>query len=233
MKLGADEYIEKPVDLPELLEKIRSVEEKMARDEDVVAVEEAVEESRLPLKIIAESQGMKDVISIARRVSKSPFSVLIQGETGTGKNLIAQAIHANSLRKQNSYIVVDCASLNENLLETELFGHTKGAYTGADRAREGAFKVCDKGLLFLDEIGELPDETQALLLRAISPGEAQAVGSNESYSTKSVTIIGATDSSINRLKKPFEIRIGQKIIVPSLNERPEDVPGAICYFAKK
>ncbi len=164
------------------------------------------------------------------------FNLIIHGETGTGKEFLARHYYKalKSLYPDaGEMLSINCRGLTGDLARSQLFGHMKGAFTGAYTSTKGAFEEATNGVLFLDEIGLLSIDIQELLLRSISPGEYQKVGSNKIYHTKDVTIIGATDSSISALRKPFEIRIGQKILVPSLNERPEDVPGAICYLAKQ
>ena len=198
MKLGADEYIEKPVDLPDLLEKIRALEKDMTRDEDVVAVEETLQENQLPLKIIAESPAMKEVISMVRRVAESPFAVLIQGETGTGKELVARLIHLLSNRRDNPFIVVNCAAIPENLFESELFGHVKGAFTNAVSTRKGRIELADKGTVFLDEIGEMPASLQPKLLRCLQENVITPVGSEKSLNVD-VRFVSATNRTLKKM----------------------------------
>jgi len=156
MKLGADEFLEKPVDLDLLLDKIQAIEQRLAVESDVAAIEKASENRELPLKIIAESEAMQRVLSMAVRVAQSPWPVLIQGETGTGKELVAHLIHLLSPRKDGGFIEVNCAAIPETLFESELFGHEKGAFTGAVSRRRGHFELAGGGTLFLDEITELP-----------------------------------------------------------------------------
>ncbi|MBL7173863.1 MAG: sigma-54-dependent Fis family transcriptional regulator, partial [Desulfobacteraceae bacterium] len=152
LKLGASEFLEKPVDLSVLLKKIRQMEDLVAVDEDVAVVEAAMEEVPLPLKIMAESRAMKEVLSLVRRVAQSQWPVLVAGETGTGKQLVAHLIHLLSPRGDAPFIVVNCAAIPENLFESELFGHVKGAFTGATNNRKGRFELAHGGSLMLDEI---------------------------------------------------------------------------------
>ena len=239
MKLGADEFIEKPVDLPQILAKIRRVENNMARDEDVTTVEEILREGPLPLKIIAKSQPMKEVISMACRVAKSPFAVLIQGETGTGKELIAKLIHLLSSRKDNPFIVVNCAAIPENLFESELFGHEKGAFTNALNKRKGRFELAHKGTLFLDEIGEMPMALQPKLLRSLQESIINRVGS-ETDTEVDVRLISATNRTLKKMCETdkfredlyFRIKVFE-INIPPLRHRKEDIPALVDFFLQR
>jgi DNA-binding NtrC family response regulator len=239
MKLGADEYIEKPVDLPELLEKIKAVENSMAQDNDVAEVEEILRQDPLPLKITAESPLMKEVISMACRVSKSPFAVLIQGETGTGKELIAKLIHLLSNRKDNPFIVANCAAIPENLFESELFGHEKGAFTNAVSRRKGRFELAHNGTLFLDEIGELPGSLQPKLLRSLQENIITRVGS-ETDTEVNVRLISATNRTLKKMCETnkfredlfFRIKVFE-INIPALRHRREDIPALVDLFLQR
>ena len=198
LKLGAGDFLEKPVDLSLLLEKIEQIEQEIAVDEDVAVVEKAVEEGPLPLKIIAESLEMKNVISFIRRVAESPWPVLIFGETGTGKELAAHLIHLLSPRDASLFIEVNCAAIPENLFESELFGHVKGAFTGASGNRRGRFELASGGTLLLDEIGEMPLLLQPKLLRALQDGKISRVGGEEDIRVD-VRLVTSTNRDLKQM----------------------------------
>jgi two-component system response regulator AtoC len=236
MKLGADEFLEKPVNLTLLLENIQHMEQQMVVDEDVAAVEETVQEGPLPLKILAESPAMKEVLSLSRRVAESPWSVLIQGETGTGKELVTRLIHLLSPRRDNPFITVNCAAIPENLFESELFGHEKGAFTGAVRRRRGRFELANGGTLFLDEIGEIPLVLQSKLLRALEEKRISRVGS-EGEVPVDVRIVSATNRDLKRMAGEGQFREDlyyrikvMEIKIPSLRRRREDIPSLVDFF---
>ena len=236
MKLGADEFLEKPVNLTLLLENIQHMEQQMVVDEDVAAVEETVQEGPLPLKILAESPAMKEVLSLSRRVAESPWSVLIQGETGTGKELVTRLIHLLSPRRDNPFITVNCAAIPENLFESELFGHEKGAFTGAVRRRRGRFELANGGTLFLDELGEIPLVLQSKLLRALEEKRISRVGS-EGEVPVDVRIVSATNRDLKRMAGEGQFREDlyyrikvMEIKIPSLRRRREDIPSLVDFF---
>lgn len=238
MKLGADEFLEKPVNLTLLLENIQHLEQQMVVDEDVAVVEETVQEGPLPLKIIAESPAMKEVLSLSRRVAESPWSVLIQGETGTGKELVTRLIHLLSPRRDNPFITVNCASIPENLFESELFGHEKGAFTGAVRRRHGCFELANGGTLFLDEIGEIPLILQSKLLRALEEKQIRRVGS-EGAVPVDARIVSATNRDLKHMVDEGQFREDlyyrikvMEIKIPSLRQRREDIPALVDFFLK-
>ena len=236
MKLGACEFFEKPVDLSLLLTRIQQAEHAVAVDEDVAVVEEAVEESPLPLKMIAESPPMKDVLSMVRRVAESEWPVLVSGETGTGKQLVAQLIHLLSPRGDAPFLVVNCAAIPENLFESELFGHIKGAFTGASNNRRGRFELSDGGTLMLDEIGEMPLSLQPKLLRAVQDGKFSRVGS-EDESDVDVRLVSVTNRNLKEMVKAgqfrddlfYRIRV-LEIEIPPLRHRREDIPALLDFF---
>ena len=236
MKLGAYEFLEKPVDLSVVLKSIRQVEQAIAVDEDVAAVEEKVEDSPLPLKIVAESRAMKDVLSLVRRIAGSEWPVLVSGETGTGKQLVAHLIHLLSSRSDAPFIVVNCAAIPENLFESELFGHVKGAFTGASNNRRGRFELSDGGTLMLDEIGEMPLSLQPKLLRAIQEGKISRLGS-EDESDVDVRLITATNRDLKTMVEKgqfrddlfYRIRV-LEIEIPPLRHRREDIAAFLDFF---
>ena len=236
MKLGACEFLEKPVDLSLLLKRIQKAEQAVAVDEDVAAVEEAVEESPLPLKIVAESQAMKDVLSLVRRMAGSEWPVLVSGETGTGKQLVAHLISLLSPRSDAPFLVVNCAAIPENLFESELFGHLKGAFTGASNNRRGRFELSDGGTLMLDEIGEMPLSLQPKLLRVVQDGKISRVGS-ENESDVDVRLISVTNRDLKTMVEEgqfrddlfYRIRV-LEIEIPPLRHRREDIPVLLDFF---
>jgi len=236
LKLGASEFLEKPVDLSVLLKKIQQMEDLVAVDEDVAVVEAAMEEVPLPLKIMAESRAMKEVLSLVRRVAQSQWPVLVAGETGTGKQLVAHLIHLLSPRDDAPFIVVNCAAIPENLFESELFGHVKGAFTGATNNRRGRFELAHGGSLMLDEIGEMPLALQPKLLRAVQEGKISRVGSEEENDVD-VRLIAATNRNLKKMVDEgqfredlfYRIRV-LEIEVPPLRHRRQEIPAFIDFF---
>ncbi len=239
MKLGAVEFFEKPVDLPVLLQKIQQLEQQLEVEEDVAVVEESIDESPLPLKIVAESAGMKEVLSVVRRVAESPFAVLIHGETGTGKELVARLIHLLSPRADNPFIEVNCAAIPENLFESELFGHEKGSFTGAANMRRGRFELANNGTLFLDEIGDMPLFLQPKLLRALQEKKINRVGSEATIGVD-VRLVSATNRDLKALSGEgqfredllFRVKV-LEIEMPPLRQRKEDIPHLVDFFLER
>ncbi|HET7005911.1 MAG TPA: sigma-54 dependent transcriptional regulator, partial [Candidatus Binatia bacterium] len=180
LKQGAIDYLTKPLNLEELLHRIRLVSERYRILTENRELREALGERHRIEGIIGESGPMLDVLSLVRRVAPSEATVLIRGESGTGKELIAQAIHFGSPRSRGPLVKVNCAALPEALLESELFGHEKGAFTGAIASRQGRFEMANGGTIFLDEIGDLPLHLQAKLLRVLQEREYERVGSSRS-----------------------------------------------------
>ncbi len=239
LKLGADDFLEKPVNLSKLLDKIREIEREIGVEEDVSVVKAAAEEGPLPLKIVAESPAMKEVISLVRRMADSPWPVLILGETGTGKELIARLLHLLSSRKDHPFIEVNCAAVPESLFESELFGHEKGAFTGALSRRRGRMELADRGTLFLDEIGEMPLNLQPKLLRSLQERKISRVGS-ESELRLDVRQISATNRDLKRMTDAGQFREDLyyrvkvlEIKIPPLRERREDIPALIEFFLRR
>jgi len=189
--------------------------------------------------MIGQSQTMQDLFDVVRSISETDVTALIQGETGTGKEMIARAIHYNSPRKAKRFVAINCGALSETLLESELFGHEKGAFTGAITLRKGVFEVADGGTLFLDEIGEISPGTQVRLLRVLQDGEFQRVGGGATLKVD-VRIIAATNQDLDALVKDGGFRQDLyyrlhvfPIQVPPLRERPDDVPSLISHFIEK
>ncbi len=239
MKLGADDFLEKPVDLASLLEKIRMIEETVMIEEEAAGVEKEIDQADLPLKVIGESKAMKGVLSLVKRIAPTRWTVLIRGETGTGKELIARLIHLLSPVKEAAFIEVNCAAIPENLFESELFGHEKGAFTGANSQRKGKFELADKGTLFLDEVGELPLNLQAKLLRALQEQKISRVGSEKDIAID-VRVLAATNRSLKKMVESGDFREDLfyrlnvlDIKIPPLRERKEDIVALADFFLER
>ncbi|HDQ03223.1 MAG TPA: sigma-54-dependent Fis family transcriptional regulator [Deltaproteobacteria bacterium] len=240
MKVGAIDYITKPVDLDELLILVNRVaERRQLIQENKLLREEFDKRGVAAEKIVYKSPLMAEVINMAGRVASSRASVLIQGESGTGKELLARLIHQLSPRANKPIIIVNCVALHENLLESELFGHEKGAFTGATSKRIGRFEEADGGTLFLDEIGELTPNVQVKLLRFLQEREFQRLGSNANIRVD-VRIISATNRDLEELVKEGVFRedlfYRLKVVtmsLPPLRERKEDLRILINHFIDK
>ncbi len=236
IKSGAADYVVKPVNLDELLYRVEQVRERrrlLAENRDL---REALQTQHRIEGIIGESGRMLEVLSLVRRVAASEATVLIRGESGTGKELIAKAIHYASSRASDPLIRVNCAALPETLLESELFGHEKGAFTGALAARKGRFELADGGTLFLDEIGDLSLPLQAKLLRVLQEREFERVGSSKPIRV-AVRILAATHRNLEALVKAGQFREDLyyrlnvvTIMLPALRERREDLPLLMDHF---
>ncbi len=239
MKEGAYDYLTKPVDLDELeLLLKRMVERQQLLSENKMLKEQLSDKYKLT-GIVAASKKMEEVLSIAARVAESKASVLIRGESGTGKELLAKAIHFASPRKDKLFVAVNCAALNENLLESELFGHERGAFTGADKQRLGRFETADGGTLFLDEVGDLPLSTQVKLLRVLQEQKFERVGSSKTIPVD-VRVMAATNRDLNQLIREGRFRDDLyyrlnvvTIEIPPLRERREDIKPLIEFYTKK
>jgi len=239
MKVGAYDFVTKPYNLDEMEMIIRRIIEKNNLTSEVRYLREQLSSINRLEGYITNSEKMAAVLDVASRVSPSKASVLIIGESGTGKELLARAIHYSGKRKDGMFVAVNCAALNENLLESELFGHEKGSFTGADRQHKGRFEIADGGTIFLDEIGDLPLHTQVKLLRILQEGEFERVGGSATLSVD-VRIIAATNKNIEELIKEEKFREDLyyrlnvvNIKIPPLRERKEDIPLLIDSFAAK
>lgn len=239
MRLGADDFLEKPVDLAVLLGKIEEINQELAIDEDASEVVDVLVAKELPLQVIGESKGMKELLSLVHRMSQTPWTVLVRGETGTGKELIARLLHLLSPRVDQPFVELNCASVPENLFESELFGHEKGSFTGADSARKGRFELADGGTLFLDEVGELPLSLQAKLLRALQEKQISRVGSEEHIDVD-VRVVAATNRDLKKMTAEGQFREDLyyrlnvlELEVPPLRHRKEDIPILIDFFLQK
>ena len=239
MKLGAFDYLTKPVDLDELLLIIGRALEKHERDLEVSFLKEEVEKFRPQTGLIGESAAIKEVLSMIYRVAPSGATVLITGESGTGKELAARTLHAASPRKNRRFVAVSCAAIPESLLESELFGYERGAFTGATRSKPGKFALADGGTLFLDEIGDLPTSLQVKLLRVLQEKEVERLGSTLPRKVD-VRIIAATNQDLRKkveegsFREDLFYRINTiNIHIPPLRERKEDILPLAEFFLRK
>ena len=193
-----------------------------------------------PNQLVVASRAMTELLSLAARAAESSAKVLITGESGVGKDLVARYVHSHSARKQSPFVAVNCAGVTETLLESELFGHVKGSFTGAYRDKRGKFQLAHRGTLFLDEVGEMSLRMQALLLRFLENGEIQAVGSDQSEARVDVRVIAATNRNLSDLVATGQFRedllYRLQVIhlhVPPLRERPEDVEALSTHFIRR
>jgi len=239
MKAGAYDYLTKPIDLDELENLIKRVMEKRLLQSENKLLREQLQEKFKFEAIVSQSGEMEQVLNTAGRVANSKASVLIRGESGTGKELIARAIHFASPRKNNPFVVVNVAALAENLIESELFGHEKGAFTGAAQQRIGRFEQADGGTIFIDEVGDIPLPLQVKLLRAIQFGEIERIGGNKSLQVD-VRILAATHRPLEEMVKnqkfreDFYYRLNVvSIQIPPLRQHKNDIPLLIDHFIKK
>ena len=231
---GAFEYLPKPFDVDEAVDLVQRAI--LHSHENVPVEDEAV---KLGAEIIGEAPAMQEVFRAIGRLARSNITVLINGESGTGKELIANALHKHSPRASRSFIALNMAAIPKELMESELFGHEKGAFTGAHAARKGRFEQADGGTLFLDEIGDMPLELQTRLLRVLSDGEFFRVGGHSSVKCD-VRIVAATHQNLERLVERGEFREDLfhrlnviRIQSPALRDRREDVPALASYFLNK
>ncbi|MFV2065951.1 MAG: sigma-54 dependent transcriptional regulator, partial [Pirellulales bacterium] len=230
LRHGAFEYLTKPCKLVELETMLRRVAEKRALTNKYLALKRHVERIEGTPQLVGGSQAIQSVRDLIAKVAPTHSTVLIVGETGTGKELVARAVHQQSLRADMPFVAVNCGALPETLIESELFGHRKGSFTGADEHRIGLFEVADRGTLFLDEIGELPKSMQAKLLRVLESGEVRRVGDNNSF-TVDVRIVCATHRHLDDMveegdfREDLMFRINTfEIRLPPLRERIDDIP---------
>jgi two-component system response regulator GlrR len=229
---GVFGFLSKPFDSKDLLEQVG----KALKLSSESAVSDVREDAEWRREIITRSQTMEEVLAEARLVARSDASVFITGESGTGKELLAKAVHRASPRHSKTFVAVNCSAIPADLLESELFGHTKGAFTGATYNYEGLFRAADGGTLFLDEIGDMPLTLQVKLLRALQERQIRPVGSTQSYAVD-VRIISATHRNLEDLLESGELRndIYYRLNVvtlslPPLRERREDIPMLANYF---
>ncbi|MBX7136349.1 MAG: sigma-54 dependent transcriptional regulator [Oligoflexia bacterium] len=239
MKAGAYDYISKPFAVEELIFTLRKIEEREKLKEENEELKSALTQKYNFSNIIAQSQSMRDIFETVKRLANFNTTVLITGESGTGKELLARAIHHNSPRRGRPFIAINCGAIPENLMESELFGHKKGAFTDASRDKRGLFEEASGGTIFLDEIGEMPPHLQVKLLRALQEQQIRRVG-DEELVTIDVRVIAATlrdleeDVKMGRFRDDLYYRLNVvSMHIPPLRERPEDLPVLIQHFLKK
>lgn len=239
IKAGAYDYVAKPIDLEQLVVLIERVWERRNLIRENTELKERLIERYKFDEIVSTSHAMEEVLNMAGRVASSSATVLLRGESGTGKELVAKAIHYNSPRANFPLVKVNCAALPEPLLESELFGHEKGSFTGATARRIGRFEAANQGTLFLDEVGELTPSMQVKLLRVLQEHEFERVGGNETIKTD-VRIIAATNRDVekaikeDRFREDLYYRLNVvSIVIPPLRDRKEDIPGLLDYFIEK
>lgn len=236
---GAYDYLMKPIEFDDLLLRLKRLSKFKKLSLENKSLRQRVSAEPGYQNIIGESNAIKKVFNLITQVSKTKSNVLITGKSGTGKELVAKAIHFNSNRKDKIFLPINCGAISENLIESELFGHKKGSFTGAIDEKVGLFKVADGGTLFLDEIGDLPLNLQVKLLRAIEDKMFIPVGGIKPIETD-VRIIAATNQNLFKKSEAGEFREDLyyrlnviEISLPSLNERREDVPLLVNYFVEK
>jgi two-component system NtrC family response regulator len=239
MKEGALDYLTKPIDLDELLLMLQKVIERSTLIRENKELRAQLQERYASPHIVYGSPKMEEVMGLVARVAPSQATVLIRGESGTGKELIANAIHYASPRSQKPWVKVSCAAIPETLLESELFGHEKGAFTGATQRRIGRFEEADGGSIFLDEIGDFPPNTQVKLLRILQGKEFQRLGANVTLKTD-VRVIAATHRNLEEaihkglFREDLYYRLNViSIALPPLRDRKEEIPLLIDYFLKR
>ena len=236
IRRGAYDFIAKPFRADQVLLVLRKAIEREQLQRMVAQLHQELSALRAPSGIVGRSPQLADALALAEKVARHPSTVLVTGESGTGKELVARYIHQASPRADAPFVAVNCGAIPESLLESELFGHAKGAFTGATTDRDGLFAEADGGTLFLDELGELPMALQVKLLRALQEGEVRRVGDNVSR-TVDVRLVAATardleaDVAEGKFRADLYYRVNVvRIHLPPLRERTEDVPELVRYF---
>ncbi len=239
MRLGARDYVTKPCDNDELLIKIRRALEEQQKDRELRSLRDEVRGVYAFGNIVGRNGRMKEVYTLVQQVAGTDVPALILGETGTGKELVAKAIHYNSSRRDKPFVVINCSALAETLLESELFGHERGSFTGAHRQHTGKFEEAHGGTIFLDEIGDVPMHIQTKLLRVLQEGEIQRVGGTETITVDS-RVVAATNRDLSAMigsggfREDLFYRLNVfPIHVPPLRERMDDLPDLVDFFLKK
>jgi DNA-binding NtrC family response regulator len=239
MKMGASDYLNKPFDVDEIRLVVDRVLKERALEQEVGRLRTELQTNYKFENIVGSGIAMQKVYALVQRLMDAETTVLITGETGTGKELVARALHYNSIRKEGPFIPVHCAAIPSELLESELFGHEKGSFTGALQRRIGMFEAANGGTLFLDEIGEMPHGTQSKLLRAIQEREIRRVGGHETISIN-VRLLCATNRNLEQevrrgtFREDLFYRINVVPIgLPSLRERREDIPQLVLHFGQR
>ncbi len=238
MQQGAFNYLLKPLDIKQLRAVTRKAAESARLRRTNVELKRRLDEKFGFEGVIGDSPRMRDVIERLKRIAPTNASVLIEGETGTGKELVAQAIHQNSARKNKPFVALNCAALSENILESELFGHVKGAFTDASTDRVGKFEYAHGGTMFLDEVGDMPMATQIKLLRVLENGQITRVGSNDQIKVN-VRILSATNRNLEKTIEAGTFRNDLyhrlKVVtirIPTLVQRSQDIPVLIDHFVR-
>ena len=238
MKRGADDFLTKPIDHDDLRSTLDAVAENLADRARTRSLEDQLQKVPGAAGLVGRSPAMQDLSGLIRTVAASDASVLISGESGTGKELVARAIHAASARRDGPFVAVNCAAVPEQLTESHFFGHEKGAFTGADRRRQGSFELAEGGTLLLDEIAEMPVALQPKLLRVLEEGSVRRVGGGSEIPF-SVRVIAATNRDPQRavdegsLREDLFYRLSVfPLVIPPLRERPEDVPLLAQHFVR-
>jgi two-component system, NtrC family, response regulator AtoC len=239
IRRGAYDFIPKPFRADQVLLVLRKAIEREGLRREVAQLHDELDALRTPTGIVGRSPRIAQAIALADKVARHPSTVLITGESGTGKELIARHIHDASPRASRPFVAVNCAAIPEALLESELFGHAKGAFTGAVTERQGLFEEAHDGTLFLDELGDLPVSLQVKLLRALQEGEVRRVGDNASRSVD-VRLVAATardlesDVAEGKFRADLYYRINVvRIHLPALRERSEDIPELVRHFIER
>ena len=239
IKLGAYDYISKPFKPDEVILTLKKAEERERLRRENELLRKEVKKEYSFENIISKNKQMQRIFEVITKVAQYKSTILITGESGTGKELVARALHYNTDRAQNPFVAVNCGAIPENLLESELFGHAKGAFTDAIRTKKGLFEEADGGTLFLDEIGELPPQLQVKLLRVLQEGEIRRIGESKSIQVD-VRIVAATVKDLvkevneGRFRDDLFYRINVlPIHIPPLRERNEDIPLLTAHFIRK
>ena len=239
IKLGAMDYLSKPIDFGRLEQILRGVREELERRRNVLSLESDLARKLEFCGMIGRGPAMQELFGMIRRLAPHIRTALIAGETGTGKELVARALHKTGPRRERRFVTVNCSAVVETLFESELFGHVRGAFTGATDNKPGLFELADGGTLFLDEVGELPSTVQAKLLRVLELGEVHRVGSIEPRRVD-VHVIAATNRNLRlevtaaRFRSDLYYRLNvAEIRLPPLRERPEDIPYLTAAFVEQ
>jgi len=239
MKMGAYGYVQKPFKIDEIRLSVRKALEKKRLSEEVSLLREKFQTSFRLENIIGKSDAMQDIFRLIPRVAQSSSAVLITGESGTGKELVAAALHNLSPRRQKNFVTVNCTTFPEGLLESEMFGHMKGSFTGAVASKSGLFEIADGGTFFLDEIGDMPMSLQAKLLRVLENGTFRRVGGTSDI-TVDVRVVSATNKNIagevaaGNFREDLYYRLNVvPMNIPPLRERPSDIPLLVEHFLAK
>jgi two-component system response regulator AtoC len=239
MREGAYDYLHKPFRPDEVTMTIRKAEEREKLRREVEVLRTSLGASAVGDLVVCESHAMRDLLELASRVARHGTTVLITGESGTGKEVLARAIHRMGSRGERTFTAINCAAIPEHLLESELFGHVRGAFTGATADRIGLFELAHEGTLLLDEIGDLPLDLQAKLLRVLEDSEIRRIGGREARKVD-VRVIAATAKPLEQAVERGEFRADLfyrlnvvRLHIPPLRERPEDVPALLTHFVRQ